>query len=134
MRSTPPPRLCACRWHRVAVSVDGGMVTLVADCEPQLPMLAQGPRFISTAGLTVLGTQDLGEETFEVAFQGLGFPESSVGKASACNAGDPSSIPGSGRSTGEGIGYPLLYSWAFLVTQLVKNPPAMWETRVRSLG
>ena len=85
-----------------AFLVDGGMVTLVADCEPQLPMLAQGPRFISTAGLTVLGTQDLGEETFEVAFQGLGFPESSVGKASACNAGDPSSIPGSGRSTGEG--------------------------------
>ena len=106
----------------MAVSVDGGMVTLVADCEPQLPMLAQGPRFISTAGLTVLGTQDLGEETFEVAFQGLGFPESSVGKASACNAGDPSSIPGSGRSTGEGIGYPLQYSWALLVAQLVKNP------------
>ena len=42
----------------------------------------------------------------------LGFPGSSVGKESACNAGDPSSIPGSGRSTGEGIGYPLQYSWA----------------------
>ena len=118
----------------MAVSVDGGMVTLVADCEPQLPVLAQGPRFISTAGLTVLGTQDLGEETFEVAFQGLGFPHGSVGKESACNAEDPGSIPGSGRSAEEGIGYPLHYSWAFLVSQLVKNPPAMWETWVRSLG
>ena len=43
-------------------------------------------------------------------------------------------IPGSGRSSGEGIGYPLQYSWASLVAQLVKNPPAMWETWVRSLG
>ena len=50
------------------------------------------------------------------------------------NAGDPSSIPGSGRSPGEGIGYPLQYSWASLVAQLVKNLPAMPETWVRSLG
>ena len=63
-----------------------------------------------------------------------GFPDSSVGKESACNAGDPSSIPGSGRSTGEGIGYPLQYSWASLVAKLVKNPPAMRETWVQSLG
>ena len=56
-----------------------------------------------------------------------GFPESSVGKESACNAGDPSLIPGSGRSTGEEIGYPRQYSWASLVGQLVKNPPAMQE-------
>ena len=62
------------------------------------------------------------------------FPNSSVGKETACNAGDPSSIPGSGRSTGEGIGYPLQYSWASLVAQLVKNLPAMRETWVRSLG
>ena len=55
-------------------------------------------------------------------------------KKSACNAGDPSSIPGSGRSAGEGIGYPLQYSWASLVAQLVKNLPAMRETWVRSLG
>ena len=64
----------------------------------------------------------------------MGFPHSSVGKESACNAGDPGSISGSGRSTGEGIGYPLQHSWASLVTQLVKNPPAVWETWVRSLG
>ena len=63
-----------------------------------------------------------------------GFPDSSAGKESACNAGDPSLIPGSGRSTGEGIGYPLQYSWVPLMAQLVKNPPAMWETWVQSLG
>ena len=57
-----------------------------------------------------------------------GFPDSSVGKESACSGGDPSSTPGSGRSAGEGIGYPLQYSWASLVAQLVKNLPAMWET------
>ena len=51
------------------------------------------------------------------------FPDSSVGKESACNAGDPGSIPGLGRSTGEGMGYPLQYSWASLVAQRVKNPP-----------
>ena len=64
----------------------------------------------------------------------LGFPDSSVGKESACNAGDPSSIPGSARSTGEGIVYPLQYSWVSLVTQLIKNLHAMWETWVQSLG
>ena len=59
---------------------------------------------------------------------------SSTGKESACNVGDPGSIPGLGRSTGEGIGYPLQYSWISLVAQLVKKPPAVWETWVRSLG
>ena len=59
---------------------------------------------------------------------------SSVGKESVCSAGDPGSIPGSGRSSGEGIGYPLQYSWASLVAQLVKNPPTMWDTWVQSLG
>ena len=62
------------------------------------------------------------------------FPGSSVGKESACNAVYPSSIPVSGRSPGEGIGYPLQDSWASLVAQLVKNLPAMWETWVRFLG
>ena len=59
-----------------------------------------------------------------------GLPGGSVGKESACNAGDSGSIPGSGRSPGERIGYPLLYSWASLLAQLVKNPPAMWEILV----
>ena len=61
----------------------------------------------------------------------MGFPDSSVGKESTCNAGDPGSIPGFGRSAREGIGYPLQYSWVSIV---VKNPPAVWETWVRSLG
>ena len=80
--------------------------------------------------------------------QCVSFPGSSTGKESACNAGDPGSIPESGRSAGEGLGYPLQYSWASSVAQLVKNPlakwetwvqlvknpPAMWETWVQSLG
>ena len=56
------------------------------------------------------------------------------GKESTYNAGDPGLIPGSGRSNEAGIGYPLQYSWASLVARLVKNPLAMWETWVRSLG
>ena len=63
-----------------------------------------------------------------------GFLCGSVSKESTCNAGDPSLIPGLGRSSGEGIGYPLQYSWASLVAQLVKNPLAMRETWVQSLG
>ena len=71
-----------------------------------------------------------------------GFPHSSVGKESACNEEDPGSIPGLGRSPGEGIGYPLQYSWASLMAQLVKNLPEkkkkkdlpeMWETWLQSL-
>ena len=63
-----------------------------------------------------------------------GFPGSSAGKKSACNAGDPGLIPGSGRSPGEGTGYPHQYSWASLMAQSVKNLPAMQETWVQSLG
>ena len=59
-----------------------------------------------------------------------GFPSSSAGKESTSSAGDSSSVSGLGRSAGEGIGYPLQYSWASLVAQMVKNLPAMWETRV----
>ena len=55
-------------------------------------------------------------------------------KESACSAEDPGSIPGLGSSTGEDIGYPLQYSWASLVAQLVKKPPTMWETWIQSLG
>ena len=64
----------------------------------------------------------------------LGFPGSSAGKEFTCNAGDPGSITGLGRSPGEGLGYPLQYSCASLVARVVKNPPAMQETWVRSLG
>ena len=60
----------------------------------------------------------------------MSFPDSSVAKESTCNSGDLGSIPGSGKSAGEGIGYPLQYSWASLVAQLL----SMWETWVQSLG
>ena len=63
----------------------------------------------------------------------LSFPGSSAGKESACNAGDPGSIPGLWSSPGEGIGYLLQYSWAAPVAQMVKNLPAMQETWVWSL-
>ena len=59
---------------------------------------------------------------------------SSAGEESACNAGDAGPIPGLGRSLGKEIGYPLQYSWVSLVTQMVKNPPAMCDTWVLSLG
>ena len=60
----------------------------------------------------------------------MGFPDSSVGKESACNTGDPGLIPESGRSARERIGYPFQYSWASLLAQLVKSLPAMQEIRV----
>ena len=74
-------------------------------------------------------TSDIGSNFFCAVFV-----DSSVDKESTYNAGDPSLIPGSGRSAGEGIGYTPQYSWASLVAQLVKNPPAMQETWVQSLG
>ena len=64
----------------------------------------------------------------------MGFPGSSAGKESACNAGDPSLIPGSGKSSGDRIDYPLQYSWASLVAQMVENLPAMQEAWVQSLS
>ena len=81
-----------------------------------------------------MGKVDIIQKAGKGELWSKGFPDSSVGKEFACNAGDPSSIPGSGRSPGEAIGYPVQYSWASLVAQLVKNPPAMRETWVRSLG
>ena len=63
-----------------------------------------------------------------------GFPDCSADKESSCNAGDIGLIPRLGRSPREGIGCPLQYSWAFLVAQMVKNLPTMWETWVWSLG
>ena len=89
-----------------------------------------------------MGSQTVGQDwvtiTLEVIMfaqeQCWDFPDSSAGKESACNAGDPSSVPGSERSAGEGIGYPLQYSWASLVAQLVKNIPAMQEHWVQFLG
>ena len=63
-----------------------------------------------------------------------GFPGSSAGKESSCNAGDPGSISGLGSSAGERIGCPLQCSWSSLVVQTAQNLPAIWETWVQSLG
>ena len=67
----------------------------------------------------------------------MGFPGVTSHKEPAANAADISdmgSILGEGRSPGEEIGYPFQYSCASVVAQLVKNPHAMWETWVPSLG
>ena len=71
---------------------------------------------------------------YGTALTSLGFRDSSSGKESACNAGDPGWIPRSGKPAGEGTGYPPQYSWAPLVAHLENDPSAMWETWVRSLG
>ena len=76
---------------------------------------------------TVLSEISQSQKDKSCTQSGQGFPDSSVGIESTCNAGDPGSIPGLGRSTGKWIGYPLQYSWTSLVAQLVKNPPAMQE-------
>ena len=75
----------------------------------------------------IVGSYSNSISFFEEPAHCLEFPGSSVGKESTCNAGDPGSISGSGRSAGEEIGYLLQYSWASLVAQTVKNLPAMWE-------
>ena len=90
--------------------------------------------FVSTGTLENCDTRSNGS-TFRyflwvMVVVASGFSGSSAGKESAWNAGDPSSIPAVGRSPGEGIGYPLQYSWAFRMAQMVKNLPAMWETWV----
>ena len=90
------------------------------------------PRTEEPGGLQAMGLQRIARpHDFHFHFK---LTYSSTGKESACNAGDPGSILGSGRFAGEGIGYPLQYSWASFVAQLVKNPPAMQETCIRSLG
>ena len=76
----------------------------------------------------------LGKRKQGLLWKFSGYDFRSVGKESTYDARDPGSIPGSGSSTAEGIGYPLQYSWASLGAQLVKNPPAMRETWVQSLG
>ena len=76
-----------------------------------------------------MGSKKVGHDV-ETNTLALGFPHRSVGKESACNARNLSSIPGSGRFLGEGIGYPLQYSGISLVSQVVKNLPAMQDTWV----
>ena len=86
------------------------------------------PRTEEPGGLQAMGLQRVARpHDFHFHFK---LTYSSTGKESACNAGDPGSILGSGRFAGEGIGYPLQYSWASFVAQLVKNLPAMQENWV----
>ena len=80
------------------------------------------------------GCQENALWTLDLFSKPRDFHDSSVGKESSYNAGDPGFIPGLGRSPGEGIGYPIQYSWASLVAQLVKNLPEMQETLVHFLG
>ena len=97
--------------------------------------------FLDLRNINKIGDEDSGSKSGKKVLKKLGtfnserysqmgFPSSSAGKEDACNVGDPSSIPGLGRSDGEGIGYSLQYSWASLVARTVKNPLAMWETWV----
>ena len=102
------------------------MLNLIVHCQPAA-WVGVCPQWPPRSLTAVCLKQHLG-------YVETGFCHSSAGKESACNAGDPSSIPGLGRSTGEGIGYLLHCLWASLVVHLVKNPPAMQETPVRFLG
>ena len=78
--------------------------------------------------MTILNGQENKYEYHHILYVTVGFPGSSAGKESTFNKGDPSLIPGSGRSPGEGIGYLLQYSWASSVAQRVKSPSAMQKT------
>ena len=98
--------------------------SLVAQVEKNVPAMQETP-------VRFLGREDHWRRDRLPTPVFLGFLGGSAVKKSACSAGDSSLIPGWGRSAGEGIGYPLQYSWASL---LVKNLPAMWETWVQSRG
>ena len=98
----------------------------------QASLSKEFPRQEYWSGLPVPSPEDLPDLEFLVScIAGRFFTIWATGKS---YARDPNSIPGSGRSAGEGIGYPLQYSWAYPVAQLVKNPPARRETWVWSLG
>ena len=100
---------------------------MVAQLVKNLPAMQKTP-------VQFLGQEDQVEKGLAAHSSILGLPCGSAGEESACNAGALGSIPGLGRSTGEGIGSPLQYSWASLVAQLVKNPPAMQDTWVLPLS
>ena len=100
-----------------------------------IAQLVKNPPAVQETPVQFLGGKDPLEKELRLPTPVfLGFSCGSPGKESTCNSGDPGLISGLGRSPEEGKGYPLQYSWASLVAQLVKNPPARWETWVRSLG
>ena len=111
------------------------MTPWTAGCQASLSLTIISwslPKFISIA--SVMPSNHLILYYRPSKFLEWDFSDSPIGKESAFSAGDPGSIPGSGRPNGEGIGYPLQYSWASFVAQPVKNQLAMQETWVRSLG
>ena len=118
-------------WHRygkngILLSIAGGNIKWCGLCGGQFA----SPQKIKQSLITWPAILFLGIYPRETKT----FPDSSVGKEFSCNAGDPTSILGSGRSPEERIGYPLQYSWASLVAQLVENLSVMWETWAWSLG
>ena len=98
------------------------------------PCSHSSPYKVSSGFSRAPGERDEDEKIYLLVWLPPGFPSISAGKESACNTGDPGSIPGLGRFPGEGIGYPLQYPWASLVAQMVKNLPTMWETWVWPLA
>ena len=140
-----PGGWCTQREHGTSMPVTphtGPYASLLVDCSwvASLRVNSIGVESVSLSSVSLYSKlsnpwRGTGNSGFEAKLgRMLGLPGSSAGKESACNAGDPSSISGLGRFSGEGLGYPLQYSWASLVAQTVKNLPAMWETWVRSLG
>ena len=107
---------------------------LLMNIQDWFPLELTGLISLLSKGLLKVFSSITVQKQFFGSQPSLGFPVAQLIKESTCNAGDPSLIPESGRSTGEGIDYPLWYSWASLMAQLVKNLPAMWETWVWSLG
>ena len=111
----------------------GSKVTADGDCRHEIKRRLPLCRKAMTNLDSTLKSRDITLLTKVYIRACWGFLGSSASKESACNSGDSGLIPGSGSSLGEGIGYPLQYSWASLEAQMVKNPHAMWETWVRSL-
>ena len=95
----------------------------------ELPSMCMHTHTHTHTLLQLLGSSDCCTLAI-VRMCGCGFLVAQSVKEFACNAGNPGLIPGLGRSLGEGIGYPLQYSWASLAAQTVKNPPEMQETWV----
>ena len=115
-----------CKWVQGISWGDGNVLKLSCDDDHNcvnllIAQFVKHPPAVQETPVLFLGQKDPLEKGKATHSSILGLPCVSAGKESTCSATDPSWIPGSERSTGEGIGYPLQYSWAFLVAQLVKK-------------
>ena len=108
----------------------GSKITAEGDCSHEIERRLLLGRKVITNLDSIFKNKHVILPTKVCLVKAMGFPGSSADKESACDAGDPGSIPGLGRAAGERIGYQLQYSWASLVAELVKNLPAMQETWV----